>query len=262
MINVFAGIGLKQIWKAVNILQFIIYTNDWKLSPPANQKVFFSQVQFFARGDWIPKEMIMKKLGLNPDSENLQAQQTKFLILICAVGGLFLILATVSLILLKRSSHWQKLIDEIEKQKRAMLWNGVIRMWMQSSLDFSVSVALMFIVTKESETPAFIMPTVGVFMTLLLFAVPVSLGWYVHKLWKEDQLHDGSMKEKWGILWDSFRTRDPWALMYIPVFLARRTLFAFISVHLGFWSGCLVLIAVCYVSLGQQIGYLVAARPF
>lgn len=41
ILNLFAGVGLKQIWKAVNILQFICYCNDWKLAPPGNLKIFF-----------------------------------------------------------------------------------------------------------------------------------------------------------------------------------------------------------------------------
>lgn len=262
IINVFAGIGLKQIWKAVNILQFIIYTNDWKLSPPANQKVFFSQVQFFARGDWIPKKKIMSMLHLETSSEDKQAEQTKFLLLVCAVGALFVILATVGIYLLRKSPHWMTLINEIEKVKRSMIWGGVVRMWMQSSLDFAVTAALMFMIDKESKTPVFLKPIAGFFFTLLLLAAPVALGWYVHKLKEEGRLEEQSDKEKWGILWDSYKTRDSWAIMYIPVFLVRRIIFAFISVHIGYRSGCLVLMSVLYLSLGQQIGYLVSVKPY
>lgn len=48
LLNVVAGVGLKQLWKAVNILQFTIYSDDWKLAPPANLSTFFHQMKFFA----------------------------------------------------------------------------------------------------------------------------------------------------------------------------------------------------------------------
>ena len=35
-LNLLGGVGLRQIWKAINILQFIIYADDWKIAPPAN----------------------------------------------------------------------------------------------------------------------------------------------------------------------------------------------------------------------------------
>ena len=41
LLNLFLGAGLSKIWKAINILQFIVYTGDWNLSPPANLEVFF-----------------------------------------------------------------------------------------------------------------------------------------------------------------------------------------------------------------------------
>jgi len=30
---------------------------------PSNLEIFFDKVSFFARGDWIPKEFVFKKLG-------------------------------------------------------------------------------------------------------------------------------------------------------------------------------------------------------
>ena len=39
--NVLLGVGLKKLWTAISILQFITYTKLWKISPPANLEMFF-----------------------------------------------------------------------------------------------------------------------------------------------------------------------------------------------------------------------------
>lgn len=86
LLNIFFGFSLKFLWKAVNVLQFIIYTGDWKLSPPSNLEVFFKQAAFFARGEWLPKDQIMTAVRFKgEDQEDEQIRQMRFLIIITLV---------------------------------------------------------------------------------------------------------------------------------------------------------------------------------
>ena len=65
LLNVFGGLSLYRIWKALNLLQFTLYVNDWKLSPPSNIKFVIERVQYYCRGDWLPKEQIMALIHLS-----------------------------------------------------------------------------------------------------------------------------------------------------------------------------------------------------
>jgi len=60
LLNIFSGASLQKVWKALNILQFTIYVNDWKLAPPTNIKFVIEKIQYFCRGDWLPKAQIME----------------------------------------------------------------------------------------------------------------------------------------------------------------------------------------------------------
>ena len=39
--NILIGVGLKNLWKAINVLSFITYVEKWKVGPPANLAMFF-----------------------------------------------------------------------------------------------------------------------------------------------------------------------------------------------------------------------------
>lgn len=51
------------------------------------------------------------------------------------------------------------------------------------------------------------------------------------------------------------------AAHYSTVFLIRRMIFAMFSVYLGQVSGGLIIIAVLYISLAQQVFYLLPYSP-
>jgi len=93
------GLSLKKLWSAVNILQFLVYAEQLKISPPENLERFFEQVSFFARGDWIPKAQIVNALHihvLNVHRGDKQGLQVRFLILVSV--GIIVIAVTASVL--------------------------------------------------------------------------------------------------------------------------------------------------------------------
>lgn len=264
LLNIFGGIGLRQVWKAVNILQFIIYADDWKISPPSNLQVFFSQGKYFARGEWIPKEAIMEWAHIKQPGEegNPQVQQTMFLLLVIAVCGLLAVIILSVLMFMKKCTYCRTLNHFIDRQKKWVIWNGCIRALLQSYLEFAITVAAMYLAsTIEGEELSAGNWIRNAVCTILLLAVPAVLYMFLSKIFYGDKINDPKTVEKFGTLWTGMNTQNFYAIQYFTVFLIRRIAFAFISIYMGPVSGGLVLITVCYVSLGIQVSYLLQVRP-
>lgn len=92
--------------------------SNWKLSPPANLQIFFTQVTFFARGDWLPKIEMLEFFGLLDEEEaetiDSQTLMTKFLCLVAVLFAAFAALIVGLLLCLRDQSFCKPIIDLME----------------------------------------------------------------------------------------------------------------------------------------------------
>jgi hypothetical protein len=130
------------MWKAINLLQFIVYTGYWNLSPPSNVQIFIDQVGFFTRFGWIPKDKILNFLHFN--SNNTQSKWSRFLlVIVAAFVFVACLLATITFVV----RRWQlshKAAEYAEWLNGLLFWNGFIRVGLQVYLDFAVSIGMMY----------------------------------------------------------------------------------------------------------------------
>jgi len=104
VLSILLGISLKKVWQTINILQFLIYFQLWRVNIQANTDKFVDYVAFIARGEFIPKEKIMNKvLAIFHIKETSDKQQvfTRFLIII-VVGVVIIGILVVALIFILR----------------------------------------------------------------------------------------------------------------------------------------------------------------
>jgi len=101
-VNIVIGVNLKAIWDAINIVGFMVQTQKWRMSLPANLEMFISNAAFFARGDFIPKERILARLSLANEEDDEQTKQSKFFIAIGIIIGSLAALTGITILLLRR----------------------------------------------------------------------------------------------------------------------------------------------------------------
>ena len=62
LVNLFLGLSLKKLWNLINVIQFLIYFNQWLLPFPANALIFLNSFEQVANGEFIPTDDIKKRL--------------------------------------------------------------------------------------------------------------------------------------------------------------------------------------------------------
>ena len=180
LLNLFSGVSIRKIWKAMNLLQFTIYVSDWKLAPPSNIHFVIKQVKYFCRGDWLPKERIMAMVHLG--KEDMQAQHTRLLLIVAVfVLLLGLCLAGLAFLIKKRLNQSSWIARQIEDFRKYLFWNCFIRTLLQSYLDYCVSVALIYMVTESAGWNRDRIILAG-FLTLLIVIVPLFFFRFLQKL--------------------------------------------------------------------------------
>ena len=204
-------------------------------------------MQYFCRGDWLPKEQIMALVHLS--KENRQSQHTRFLLIIGAfVLLLGLCLAGLAVLIKKKLSQYKWTANLVEECKKYLFWNCFIRVLLQSYLDCCVSVALIYMV-KEGAGWNWARYILAGFLTFLIALVPLFFFRFLQLMHEDELLEDTETVQKYGTQWSTLPFNDIASLQYYTVFLVRRLVFAFVSVHLGSRNGGLVLIVVCYISM-------------
>jgi len=160
----------------------------------------------------------------------------------------------------KLMRKYKRAANLIEQCKNYVFWNFFIRWLLQSYLDYCISVALVYVI-KEGVTRMWVWYTLAVLLTILVALLPVALFRSLNILKEDKLLEDLTMIQKYGTLWANYRIDQLASLHYYSVFLLRRLIFAFVSVHLGLRNGGLTLIVACYISILYQVLYLVEFHP-
>jgi hypothetical protein len=72
-LNVVLGLSLKYLWGMINVLQFIIYMNEWKINWPANANLAIKTLRTIALGEFIDTNKMMNTVaafyGIHMNSE-------------------------------------------------------------------------------------------------------------------------------------------------------------------------------------------------
>lgn len=200
----------------------------------------------------------MKKLRLEGDGLDKQNEQTLFLIVVIA-ACLLLALVFIGLIVILRRFHCCRSFNAlVERQRKWVIWNGCIRALLQSYLEMAVTVAAMY--AMKQHTALGWLKALG--CSVVLLAIPAVQYMSIKKTFYDAKIENPAISEKYGTLWSGINTGKHEAVQYFTLFMVRRVIFAFISVHLGPVSGGLVLITVCYVSLSIQVSYLLEVHPY
>lgn len=63
IVNLIFSMALKYLWNLINLLQFLIYFEDWLLSIPILPKTFFRTLQYLVYMEFIPHEAITNRLS-------------------------------------------------------------------------------------------------------------------------------------------------------------------------------------------------------
>jgi hypothetical protein len=127
-LSIILGISLKKVWSAINVLQFLIYLNQWNLSLPANTDKFVGYIKFIARGEFIPKDKILNKvlpLFRIPQSNDKSIMFTRFLIIILV--GVTVVAIVVGLLVYLCRNKNTRLSRELNNVKDKIFWNIIIR---------------------------------------------------------------------------------------------------------------------------------------
>jgi hypothetical protein len=127
-LSIILGISLKKVWSAINVLQFLIYLNQWNLSLPANTDKFVGYIKFIARGEFIPKDKILNKvlpLFRIPQSNDKSIMFTRFLIIILV--GVAVVAIVVGLLVYLCRNKNTRLSRELNNVKDKIFWNIIIR---------------------------------------------------------------------------------------------------------------------------------------
>ena len=62
-INILLGVSLKFVWGMVNMLQFVIFMQPWKLNWPANALMAIKTLRTLALGEFIDIKKIASKIS-------------------------------------------------------------------------------------------------------------------------------------------------------------------------------------------------------
>ena len=58
-LNIILGLSLKYLWGMINVLQFVIYMNEWKINWPANANLAVKTLRTIALGEFIDTTKMM-----------------------------------------------------------------------------------------------------------------------------------------------------------------------------------------------------------
>ena len=62
-LNIILGLSLKYLWGMINVLQFIIYMNEWKINWPANANLAVKTLRTIALGEFIDTTKMMNSVA-------------------------------------------------------------------------------------------------------------------------------------------------------------------------------------------------------
>lgn len=101
----------------------------------------------------------------------------------------------------------------------------------------------------------------AVLCSMLLLGSVVGAFLFLSSKFKQGQLTSIEVDTKYGTLWYGMDTSRFKAVQYTTVFFLRRIAFALFSVYLGHLSGGLIIIAVLYICMANQMFYLLPVHP-
>jgi hypothetical protein len=62
-LNIILGLSLKYLWGMINVLQFVIYMNEWKINWPANANLAVKTLRAIALGEFIDTTKMMNSVA-------------------------------------------------------------------------------------------------------------------------------------------------------------------------------------------------------
>lgn len=62
-LNIILGLSLKYLWGMINVLQFVIYMNEWKINWPANANLAVKTLRTIALGEFIDTTKMMNSVA-------------------------------------------------------------------------------------------------------------------------------------------------------------------------------------------------------
>ena len=75
-VNILLGLSLKYLWGMVNMLQFVIYMNQWKVNWPPNANLAVKTLRTIALGEFIDTNKILNSIvdfyGIQIESHSRQ----------------------------------------------------------------------------------------------------------------------------------------------------------------------------------------------
>jgi hypothetical protein len=158
---------------------------------------------------------------------------------VCIVVVIVAALVSVSVFLLLKRQHsfTVKLVGYLNDVKKTIFWNTIIRTFIQSYLEFSVSTLLLTTVKEPTiSTDKPIDPTKSDYVKAglqLSVLIVVPIGLYCLLRYKFKELGNEDVKQKIGTLYEGIKSSQTAATTYFIVFMVRRLLFAFITVFAG-----------------------------
>ena len=234
-INIVLGSSLKLLWGMINMLQFVVFFTDWRVLIPPNASMAIETFRVIALGEFIPYDWLTEPLsepfqGPDDDTDASRANVLSNMGIMLLFGGVILILALLAVCLVRCCRKSEKCRALFQKLKNKILWNSVLRFALQSYLKNSMAVLFSLYVmsfTSKGDT-GILNGLISIVLVLGLIALPIFFAVILHR--NRSNLETEAMKAKIGTLYLGMRTKTASQRMYSSIFLARRLLYAILTV--------------------------------
>lgn len=279
MLNLVLAASLNQLWSMMNGIQIGSHMTLLGISFPANTNVFMVFFVQIANFDLLPTDIVYPWFFTLPESvthsANFATTGYESIYVAENLGTIFVmmhfyllayIFAGVFYILGKK---WQVCAKVSAKLNAALFWNGLLRLFMEAYLEFSLAVILnLWYIEFDHENGAVLYQSICTLLyAIILFGLPV----FVVKFYKRnlDKLDETEFKEKYGSVYEGLRLNErdedeneirENSLFYPAFFLMRRLIFSVIAIFME--SLIVFQLAVLFACTITSIIYLIWFQPF
>ena len=229
VLNVVLGTSLKFLWSMLNTLQFIVFFTEWNVQVPANAEIAIKTFRSIALGEFIPFHWLtdpIKEAMKSSEDEDEKANVFSNMGVMLLIGLVLLLI--ILPVFLAAKFCGSKLKGYIEKFKKKLMWNSVLRFVLQSYLKNTIAclfaISLMKFENGGSSTNA----VLSIVILVVLAIIPILAMVLLYK--KRNELASDETRGRIGSLYLGIRTDSMHEYAYSAVFMLRRLIYAILTV--------------------------------
>lgn len=237
IVNILLGSSLKLLWGMINTLQFVVFFTDWEVIIPPNAIMAIETFRTIALGEFIPYEWLTEPLSKpfkrpeeeeGEDGENDRSNVLANMGVMLVILAMIVVLAVLIILLIKCFDLGQKIQDLFLKIKAKIFWNSILRFILQSNLKTAIGTFFALYLIKVSTDMDAVNAGLTLCILAFLFFIPIFFFIVLNR--NQEHLETEQMKAKIGSLYLGIRTSTKVQRLYSSVFLARRLLYAILTV--------------------------------